>query len=86
MTKVLGSEHPRTLLSMHNLAHTCAGQDRLREAISMIQTVIRLRTSAISADHPHTRLSAKFLDDWSKPIGEDFVIFPLFSPNPEDID
>jgi hypothetical protein len=41
--RVLGEEHPDTLTSMNNLAHTWKGQDRDEEAIALMGECVRLQ-------------------------------------------
>ena len=64
--RVLGEEHPDTLLSMHNLAFIWKGQGRDAEAIKLMENCARLRASALGVDHPHTVDSAATLVSWQE--------------------
>ncbi|KHO10796.1 Zn(2)-C6 fungal-type DNA-binding domain protein [Metarhizium robertsii ARSEF 23] len=52
--KVLGVEHPDTLLSIGNLAHTYNNQGRYREAEELLVQVMNIRIKVLGKDHPHT--------------------------------
>jgi hypothetical protein len=64
MKRVLGPEHPDTLNSMNNLAHTYYAENRTAEAISLMQYVADQRTEKLGTDHPSTLNSAKALGIW----------------------
>lgn len=49
--KVPGSEHPDTLISMGNLAHTYKLEDRHDEALDLMRDVVNPRTQNIDANH-----------------------------------
>lgn len=62
--RVLGEEHPSTLTSMGNLAHTYKAQDRTHKAIELIKEVIELRSKVIGANHPHIIASINSCESW----------------------
>ena len=52
--KVLGAEHPHTLLSMGNLADTYRNQGRWNEAEQLEVQVMDMRKKLLGAEHPDT--------------------------------
>ena len=64
-SRVLGKEHPDTLTSMANLAHTYKLMDRHNEANRLMNTVVDLHTIKIGANHPFTLSAADSLSLWS---------------------
>jgi hypothetical protein len=61
---VLGAEHPDTLTSMVNLAHTWKSQRRLSDALALLEACYRLRKKVLGPDHPDTRDSFHALGNW----------------------
>ncbi|KAF8799504.1 hypothetical protein BYT27DRAFT_7120329 [Phlegmacium glaucopus] len=59
--KVLGAEHPDTLMSMGNLANTYCDQGRWSEAEQLVVQVMDMRKKVLGADHPHTLRSMQNL-------------------------
>jgi tetratricopeptide (TPR) repeat protein/Cdc6-like AAA superfamily ATPase len=55
--KVLGEEHPDTLISMNNLASTYREQGRWKEAEELGQQVLEIRKRVLGEEHPHTMIS-----------------------------
>ena len=55
--KLLGAEHPRTLLSMENLVYTYLGQEKWNEAEQLGIQVLDMRKKVLGAEHPHTLLT-----------------------------
>ena len=62
--RLLGDEHPDTLTSMHNLAHTLHSQDRREEALTMMERCFQSRQRILGSQHPYTRSSLKALSGW----------------------
>jgi tetratricopeptide (TPR) repeat protein len=52
--RVLGSDHPDTLNSRHNLAHALQSAGRLDEAVALYQEVLADRARVLGDDHPDT--------------------------------
>jgi len=52
--KVLGAEHPDTLISMGNLASTYMNQRRWNEAEQLEIQVMDMRIKVLGAEHPYT--------------------------------
>ncbi|KAF2182111.1 hypothetical protein K469DRAFT_587897 [Zopfia rhizophila CBS 207.26] len=68
--KVLGAEHPDTLVTMHNLASTYRSQERWKEAeelfaIPLMENCFQLRKQVLRAQHPHVELSREALSKWA---------------------
>ena len=55
--KLLGAEHPDTLISMENLASTYWDQGRWNEAEKHVVQVINMRKKLLGAEHLHTIIS-----------------------------
>ena len=62
--RVLGMEHPSTLASMNNLAFTRKGQDRDKEAITLMKECVQLRERVLGPDHHLTSSSRLVLNRW----------------------
>jgi hypothetical protein len=52
--KLLGAEHPDTLLSMGNLAVTYSNQGKWNEAEQLEVQVLDMRKKLLGAEHPDT--------------------------------
>ena len=63
--RVLGEEHPHTLLSMGNLAHTLYAQNQKDIAKQLMTNVVKCCTEKIGADHPDTLDSMSTLSIWN---------------------
>jgi hypothetical protein len=61
MEKVLGEEHPATLMSMDNLAIVLEEQGKYDEAHTLYQRAISGRRKVLGSDHPYTIKSLKRL-------------------------
>jgi hypothetical protein len=59
--KVLGSEHPDTLVSMANLASTIADQGRKTEAEGLFKAVLEVQKRVLGEDHRSTMTSMNSL-------------------------
>ena len=59
--KLLGAEHPDTLLSMRNLASTYRNQGRWNEAEQLQVQVMDMTKKLLGAEHPDTLLSMENL-------------------------
>ena len=57
MKRVLGEEHPDTLMSMSNLASTYRKQGRRKEAEVLEALVMETRKRVLGEEHPDTLLS-----------------------------
>lgn len=55
--RVLGEEHPDTLVSMNNLASTYWNQGRRAKAKSLFVQVVEARKRALELKHPDTLTS-----------------------------
>ena len=53
--RLLGEEHPNTLISMHYLAITLWRCDERSEAIQLMTRIIDAYTAKLGIDHPTTR-------------------------------
>ena len=62
--RVLGEEHPHTLISMNNLAFTLKSQSRDEEGLSLLKTCLQLGKQILGEQHPHTKLTLATLDKW----------------------
>ena len=65
-TRVLGAEHPDTLLSMANLATLYRRRSRHREAIALMEKVVQLRKKVLGTNHPKTVNAADWLKRWTE--------------------
>ena len=64
--RVLGDEHPSTLISMNNLAYTLHALDRNRKALVIMRRCVDLSSRLLGKEHPHTKVSvdtSKALED-----------------------
>lgn len=61
---VFEEEHPYSLSSMANLAHTWMQQSRNEEAVSLMEKCFRLRRHVLDSDHRQTESSRKTLNEW----------------------
>ena len=68
--KVLGPEHPDTLISMSNLAHTLDEQGKHVEAKVMQQQVLELRQKVLGPEHPDTLFSVSNLANTMGKLGK----------------
>ena len=62
--RVLGEDHPDTLISMNNYAHTLYAQKRKGKAIRLMSDVMERHTKNIGASHPSTLNSLHHLTLW----------------------
>ncbi|KAH7111811.1 hypothetical protein B0J11DRAFT_447418, partial [Dendryphion nanum] len=62
--RVLGDEHPDTLISMNNLAFTLKGLGHYDRAISMMGDCVDLLAQVLGAHHPRTVSSRNTLNAW----------------------
>lgn len=60
--RVLGREHPHTLLAMHDLATIYESQGKLREAESLMGETVALRKRLFGQSHPKTNKSVGYLE------------------------
>jgi hypothetical protein len=66
--QVLGPEHPDTLTSMNNLACTWYFQQRIRNAISLMEKCVKLRNKVLGSSHTHTTSSCRTLRVWRERV------------------
>ena len=57
LERLLGPDHPDTLVSRHNLAGAYQKAGRLTEAIALYEQVLTDHTRVLGQDHPHTLTS-----------------------------
>jgi len=62
--RVLGEEHPSTLTSMANLAHTWKSQARNDDAISLMEKCLELQKRILGPRHPDTESSVEAVNQW----------------------
>ena len=62
--RVMGEEHPETLICMYNLAHTWKSLGRVTEASQLMEKCLELRTQKLGPDHPFTIASQEALLRW----------------------
>ncbi|KAF2647025.1 hypothetical protein K491DRAFT_615367, partial [Lophiostoma macrostomum CBS 122681] len=60
----LGADHPDTLTSMNNLAHTWKGQGSTSKAISLIKHCCERQAVVLGPQHPNTVSSQETLIPW----------------------
>ncbi|KAF2192163.1 hypothetical protein K469DRAFT_554209 [Zopfia rhizophila CBS 207.26] len=63
-SRVLGEEHPGTLVSMNNLAFTLRFQSCNEEAITLMRKCYQLRNRILGPQHPRTETSLEALNEW----------------------
>ena len=56
-TRILGQDHPHTLVSRNNLAGAYRKAGRITEAITLYEKVLTDSTRILGQDHPHTLVS-----------------------------
>ena len=60
-TRLLGREHPSTVISAHNLASCFFEQKKYAQAASMMRGVLALQLGLLGEDHPETLATARCL-------------------------
>jgi hypothetical protein len=55
--RVLGAEHPATVNSMNNLAHTWKSQNRDSEALKLMEECVELLNRVFGSTHPRSVFS-----------------------------
>jgi hypothetical protein len=60
----LGPDHPDTLTSMANLAYSWRSQDFSVKALRLLSECFELQKKQLGVDHPETRASAKYIEEW----------------------
>jgi hypothetical protein len=60
----LGPEHPSTLASMHNLAHTWRGQGMHKEALILMGHCIEAFSRILGPHHPNTLTVLQSYNSW----------------------
>ena len=74
---VLGSEHPQTLTSIHNLATTLQAEGGYSEAGKLCGEVLEVRRRVLGPNHPDTGASIYCLARNAALQGENDVAIPL---------
>jgi hypothetical protein len=67
-TRVLGPEHPHTLLSMHNLALAIDSRGNKGDAWALMVRCFELQCQTIGYHHPHTVIALETLNRWREEI------------------
>jgi hypothetical protein len=62
--RVLGAEHPDTLISMNNLALTWKALGRNEDALDLIASTHALFEKKLGQNHPSTKTVKQTLDKW----------------------
>ncbi|KAG9250665.1 uncharacterized protein F5Z01DRAFT_355327 [Emericellopsis atlantica] len=62
-SKKLRADHPDTLTSMNNLAHTWQRMGMVLEATRLMRECVRLRQGKLGLNHSYTKASVSTLDD-----------------------
>lgn len=59
-------EHPNTLTSMNNLAHTFCELGRSDEALALMRDCVYGRQRILGSEHPYAVSSLKTLETWEQ--------------------
>ncbi|KAE8373751.1 purine and uridine phosphorylase [Aspergillus bertholletiae] len=62
--QVLGHEHPDTLTSMNNLAHTWKLLGKDQDTLALMEQCVELSYNLLGPDHPRTKSSSTTLSNW----------------------
>jgi hypothetical protein len=62
--RVLGKEHPRTLNSMRNLALTLKNRGCDNEAVSLMETYLRIGKQVFGSRHPKILSGLDIFNKW----------------------
>ncbi|KAH8689723.1 hypothetical protein GQ44DRAFT_637324, partial [Phaeosphaeriaceae sp. PMI808] len=62
--RVLREEHPDTLTSVANLAHTLKSQTRNDDALLLMEKCLELQKRILSPYHPNTETSLEVVNQW----------------------
>ena len=62
--EMLGSDHPSTLASMHNLAITWKRQGRVVKAPRLMSECVQRRQRVLGVNHPNFISSSRMLAEW----------------------
>ncbi|KAL4781230.1 violaceus kinesin [Aspergillus varians] len=68
-SRVLGPEHPSTLTSIANLAHTLYSQENIHEAVMLMEDCVKLCGKLLGPSHPRTINSTRSLKRWKEMAG-----------------
>lgn len=63
--RVLGEEHPSTLISMANLAFTWKDQGRHADALALMKDCAQARQQVLGPEHADTIWSLSAVYDWN---------------------
>ena len=69
--KVLGLQHPDTLISMSNLAWKWKVLGRDMDAVELMRETVDLSVKTLGADHPDTVERKGWLNDWQQQRSKD---------------
>ena len=67
--RVLGAEHPDSLLTRHILGGRLGEAGRIEEAITTYEVVLQDRIRVLGPDHPHTLITRHNMAGWSGSAG-----------------
>ncbi|KAL7273869.1 hypothetical protein RUND412_003251 [Rhizina undulata] len=68
--RALGSDHPETLTTFHNMAQVFDNQGRYSKALEMYQRALAGYEKTLGEDHPHTLSTAHSIADISAEMRE----------------
>ena len=86
--RVLGLDHPDTLVSRNNLAHAYRSAGRLDEAIGLFEQNLTEALRVLGPDHPNTRIFRDNLAAAYRTVRRDEDAAALLDPpsDPDDTD
>ena len=64
--RIMGSEHPDTLLSQDNLANSYRQAGRTADAIAILEQVAADRARIVGPEHPDTAAAVNALWEWKR--------------------
>jgi hypothetical protein len=62
--RVLGDEHPNTLITMHSLAFSLQSRARHEEVVTLMERCFQSRQRILGEQHPDTQSSLNALNSW----------------------
>ncbi|MBO4257160.1 tetratricopeptide repeat protein [Streptomyces griseorubiginosus] len=74
--RVLGADHPDTLLSRNNLAGAYAQAGRIDDAITLLEQLVTDFERVLGPEHPHTLSARHNLALWREKAGDTAVHQP----------
>jgi hypothetical protein len=64
--RILGKEHPNTLISMANLAFALIDIEKREETKALHRTALEIRLKILGEEHPDTLISLEFENSFRK--------------------